>query len=149
MKTTPLAVFILSFILLLSGCATSYDTEKSFWSFGEGFDVVQIADDSWQISFVGNDMTDRALARKYVLRKSAEIVQAHGYPYFALTTEQNHRDAVGNDTLGFGHDDWGYGLGKVENETSVIVEVTGLQDKESLQTTKVYDAAYLIDHLTW
>ena len=49
--------------LMLSACATPYDTEKGFWSFDKGFETVQIAPDGWQISFVGNTNTDRALAQ--------------------------------------------------------------------------------------
>jgi len=133
-------------ILSVSGCATSYDTQKSFWSFGKGFDITQIAEDSWQIGFVGNAQTDRALARKYMLRKAAELADGANYPYFILSSEQNNKDTVASGGLGFKSDDWLYSLGNIENETSVIVEVTGLAEKTE-KASRVYDTHYILNKI--
>jgi len=133
-------------ILSVSGCATSYDTQKSFWSFGKGFDITQIAEDSWQIGFIGNTYTDRALARKYMLRKAAELADGANYPYFILNSEQNNKDAIANSGVGFKSDDWLYGLGNIENETSVIVEVTGL-NKKTEKASRVYDTRYILNKI--
>jgi len=133
-------------ILSVSGCATSYDTQKSFWSFGKGFDITQIAEDSWQIGFIGNTYTDRALARKYMLRKAAELADGANYPYFVLNSEQNNKDAIANSGVGFKSDDWLYGLGNIENETSVIVEVTGL-NKKTEKASRVYDTRYILNKI--
>lgn len=133
-------------ILSVSGCATSYDTQKSFWSFGKGFDITQIAEDSWQIGFIGNTYTDRALARKYMLRKAAELADGANYPYFILNSEQNNKDAIANSGVGFKSDDWLYGLGNIENETSVIVEVTGLNEKTE-KASRVYDTRYILNKI--
>jgi len=133
-------------ILSVSGCATSYDTQKSFWSFGKGFDITQIAEDSWQIGFIGNTYTDRALARKYMLRKAAELADGANYPYFVLNSEQNNKDAIANSGVGFKSDDWLYGLGNIENETSVIVEVTGLNEKTE-KASRVYDTRYILNKI--
>lgn len=134
--------------LALTACATSYDTQKEFWSFGKGFETVQIAPNSWQISFVGNTNTDRSLARKYVLRKSAELSQQAGFPYFAFTNEQMDRDAVGQFGVGFegGHDTL-WGSSSTTQETSVLVEVTGLQTKEEHQGSRVYDAKFIMSNV--
>jgi hypothetical protein len=134
--------------LALTACATSYDTQKEFWSFGKGFETVQIAPNSWQISFVGNTNTDRSLARKYVLRKSAELSQQAGFPYFAFTNEQMDRDAVGQFGVGFegGHDTL-WGSSSTTQETSVLVEVTGLKTKEEHQGSRVYDAKFIMSNV--
>ncbi|CAD6366005.1 MULTISPECIES: CC0125/CC1285 family lipoprotein [Shewanella] len=134
--------------LMLSACATSYDTEKHFWSFGKGFETVQIASDSWQISFVGNTNTDRALARKYVMRKSAELCKQAGYAYFTFTREQTDRDAVGQFGVGKNsRDDIMWGTSTMNQETSVMVEVTGLPSKPENASSRIYETDYILSHV--
>ncbi|WP_417344511.1 CC0125/CC1285 family lipoprotein [Ferrimonas sp.] len=138
----------LSLALLVSACATSYDTEKSFWTFGEGFDTVQIAPDSWQISFVGNNATDRALARKYVLYKSAELCRNAGYPYFVFTSERVDRDSVGQFGVGTDIDkDFLIGSSSIEKQTSLMVEVTGLKEQAEQGDSRVYSTDYILGHI--
>ncbi|MCJ8304081.1 hypothetical protein [Shewanella sp.] len=133
--------------LMLSACATPYDTEKGFWSFGKGFETVQIAPDGWQISFVGNTNTDRALARKYIMRKSAELCQQAGYPYFTFTREQTDRDSVGQFGIGDSSNSLLWGSSTIDKETSVVVEVTGLSSKSSNAASRVYDTNYILSHV--
>ncbi|MGI2115186.1 CC0125/CC1285 family lipoprotein [Shewanella frigidimarina] len=134
--------------LVLTACATPYDTQKHFWSFGEGFETVQIAPNSWQISFVGNTNTGRGLARKYVMRKSAELSQQAGFTYFAFTNEHLDRDSVGQFGVGFegGHDTL-WGSSSTTQETSVLVEVTGLHAKEEHQGSRVYDVNFILSNV--
>lgn len=134
--------------VVLTACATSYDTEKNFWSFGEGFETMQIAPDSWQISFVGNTNTDRALARKYVMRKSAELCQQAGYAYFAFNNELTNRDSVGQFGVGVNSsNDLLWGSSTIDKETSVVVEVTGLNSKTANVSSRIYDTNYIISHV--
>ncbi|ABX50849.1 hypothetical protein G3496_00205 [Shewanella baltica] len=134
--------------LMLSACATSYDTEKQFWSFGKGFETAQIAPDSWQISFVGNTNTDRALARKYVMRKSAELCKQAGYSYFTFTREQTDRDAVGQFGVGKNSsNDILWGSSTMNQETSVMVEVTGLHSKPENTSSRIYDTDYILNNV--
>ncbi|OEG73341.1 hypothetical protein BEL05_13830 [Shewanella colwelliana] len=135
--------------ILLTACATPYDTEKSFWSFGKGFETAQIAPDSWQISFVGNTNTDRALTRKYVMLKSAELCQKAGFPYFTFTNEQTYRDSVGQFGVGASSsNDLLWGSSTIDKETSSIVEVTGLKSNTSNTGARVYDTNYIIGHIS-
>ncbi|AQS39269.1 hypothetical protein Sps_04163 [Shewanella psychrophila] len=134
--------------LLLSACATPYDTEKDFWSFGKGFETVQIAPDGWQISFVGNTNTDRALARKYIMRKSAELCQQAGYSYFTFTREQTDRDSVGQFGVADSSSSLLWGSSTTNKETSVVVEVTGLNSKPDNATSRVYDTNYILSHVS-
>ena len=134
--------------LMLSACATSYNTEKQFWSFGKGFETVQIAPDSWQISFVGNTHTDRALARKYVMRKSAELCKQAGYRYFTFTHEQTDRDAIGQFGVGAtASKDFLWGTSTMNQETSVMVEVTGLQSKPENPRSRIYETDYILNNV--
>ena len=134
--------------LMLSACATPYDTEKDFWSFGKGFETVQIAPDGWQISFVGNTNTDRALARKYIMRKSAELSQQAGYPYFTFTREQTDRDSVGQFGVADTSNSLLWGSSTTNKETSVVVEVTGLSSKPDNAVSRVYDTNYILSHVS-
>ncbi|TKB55029.1 CC0125/CC1285 family lipoprotein [Ferrimonas aestuarii] len=148
MKRLMQLTLSLGLALLISACATSYDTEKSFWTFGEGFDTVQIAPDSWQISFVGNNATDRALARRYVLFKSAELCQQAGYPYFTFTSERVDRDSVGQTGIGTDIDkDFLFGTSSIEKQTSLMVEVTGLKEQSKTSQTRIYSTDYILNHI--
>ncbi|CAM4275865.1 CC0125/CC1285 family lipoprotein [Vibrio neonatus] len=136
------------FACMLSACATPYNTEKSFWTFGQGFETTQIAPDSWQISFVGNDHTDRALMRKYVMHKSAKLCHDAGFPYFIYTTEQTTRDAVGGVGVGTKiNKDFMFNTSSTLQKGTSIVEVTGLKTKPANPTGRVYDTEFLLKHL--
>lgn len=134
--------------LALTACATPYDTEKSFWTFGKGFETMQIAADSWQISFVGNTNTDRALTRKYVMLKSAELCQKAGYPYFTFTNEQTNRDSVGQFGAGTTTSDILWGSSTIDKETSTVVEVTGLKQHPASSGLRIYDTSYILSNIS-
>lgn len=134
--------------VVLTACATPYDTEKSFWTFGKGFETMQIAADSWQISFVGNTNTDRALTRKYVMLKSAELCQKAGYPYFTFTNEQTNRDSVGQFGAGTTTSDILWGSSTIDKETSTVVEVTGLKQHPANSGARIYDTHYILSNVS-
>ncbi|RTR27677.1 CC0125/CC1285 family lipoprotein [Shewanella atlantica] len=132
--------------LYVSGCATSYDTKKSFWTFGKGFDVAQVDVNSWEIGFVGNINTDRALTRKYIIKKAAELVAQGGYPYFILENERVDTDEVSSTSSGYKDKHSISNFGSTFHETTTSVEVIGLMGNKN-QKTKVYNAQYIIDHV--
>lgn len=78
----------------LAGCATAYDSEKSFWNGQTGFSQTQLGPARWQLEFVGNDLVDRETARKYVLKRAGEVALAKGYPWIQVETLTLSRDAV-------------------------------------------------------
>lgn len=78
----------------LGGCATPYDSEKSFWNGRTGFSQTQLGPDRWQLEFVGNDMVDRETARKYVLKRAGEIALARGYAWVQVHELTLSRDAI-------------------------------------------------------
>ena len=80
--------------LLLGGCATAYDSEKSFWNGQTGFSQSRLGETRWQVEFVGNDLVDRETARKYVLKRAGEIALAQGYAWVQVQTLTLSRDAV-------------------------------------------------------
>lgn len=80
--------------LLLGGCATAYDSEKSFWNGQTGFSQTQLGETRWQLEFVGNDSVDRETARKYVLKRAGEMALAQGYAWVQVQSLTLSRDAV-------------------------------------------------------
>ncbi|WP_261816602.1 CC0125/CC1285 family lipoprotein [Vibrio gallicus] len=133
--------------LLLSACATPYNTQKSFWTFGKGFTTTQIASDSWQISFVGNNYTDRAKVREYVMYKSAQLCHKAGLPYFTYTTEITNRDSVGQVGVANANNDLIIGTSSITKEGSSVVEVTGLKAIPSNPKHRIYDTEFILSHL--
>ncbi|MEZ9565970.1 hypothetical protein AB4427_02865 [Vibrio artabrorum] len=133
--------------ILLSACATPYNTQKSFWTFGKGFTTTQIAPESWQISFVGNNYTDRAKVREYVMFKAAQLCHDAGLPYFTYTTELTNRDSVGQIGVADVNDGFVLGTSSMTKEGSSVVEVTGLKVKPSNPQGRIYDTEYILAHL--
>ncbi|MCE9952061.1 hypothetical protein Q7I33_06610 [Aeromonas allosaccharophila] len=87
-------VCLLMLTLLLAGCATSYESEKSFWNGQTGFSQTRLGPDKWQLEFVGNDLVDRETARKYVLKRAGELAFAEGYSWLGVDELTITRDAV-------------------------------------------------------
>ncbi|MGY3942438.1 CC0125/CC1285 family lipoprotein [Aeromonas tecta] len=83
-----------SLLTLLGGCATAYDSEKSFWNGQTGFSETRLGADKWQLEFVGNDLVDRETARKYVLKRAGEMALAQGYAWVNVQELTMARDAV-------------------------------------------------------
>ncbi|HEH9424879.1 TPA: hypothetical protein SIA32_000020 [Aeromonas sobria] len=80
--------------LLLAGCATPYESQKSFWNGQTGFSQTRLGPDKWQLEFVGNDLVDRETARKYVLKRAGALALAEGYSWFKVDELTITRDAV-------------------------------------------------------
>lgn len=93
---SPLPWLTLCALLLtqLGGCATAYDSEKSFWNGQTGFSETRLGAEKWQLEFVGNDLVDRELARKYVLKRAGEMALAQGYAWVDVQELTLARDAV-------------------------------------------------------
>ncbi|WP_434667271.1 CC0125/CC1285 family lipoprotein [Aeromonas sp. NJAU223] len=93
---SPLPRLALCALLLvqLAGCATPYDSEKSFWNGQTGFSQTQLGPNKWQLEFVGNDLVDRELARKYVLKRAGEMALARGHAWVNVQELTLARDPV-------------------------------------------------------
>lgn len=141
-------VMIIAGLLLLSGCATPYQTEKNFWSFGKGFDVQALAQDTWQISFIGNDYTDRAIARKYILRKSAELASQAGYAYFTLLDEEINVDSVAKNQISQAENKqkWLYSTTQITSETTIMATSKGLHQPSDAYKM-VYESQFILNSI--
>jgi hypothetical protein len=84
-------ILFLAFIsvVLLSGCATTYQKE----SFTGGFSETQLGENIFQVSFKGNAYTSREKASDFTLLRSAEIAIENGYRYFVVIESEKYSKA--------------------------------------------------------
>ena len=76
--------------LALAGCATGYtDATNPFALTGGYYDSVGPAKLT-TVGFAGNGFTDAETARRYVLRRAAEVTQEQGKSHFLVYTSLEH-----------------------------------------------------------
>jgi len=141
MKKLILAIIAAS---ILTGCATAFDTQKSFWTGNTGFSQTQLGTDIWQIDFTGNTFTDRATTKKYVLKKGAQIALDEGYPYFKVMQGETAKDITGSNAVGGYGGFWGAGSTSNDSKTVTTVTIKLLKEKEGVEGI-VYEASFLIN----
>ena len=81
-------VVILSIVLALGGCATAY--EPHGWD--GGFSESQLDTNVFNVTFKGNEHTDREIANDYALLRSAEVAMENGFQYFVITEAQQYSE---------------------------------------------------------
>ena len=60
-----------------------------------GYRDMQLAPDTFRISFVGNGYVSKGRAQDYAMRRAAEITLRHGYRYFVVLDQQDSTNALG------------------------------------------------------
>jgi len=80
MKSFP----VLILLVLLAGCATSYQPK----SFSGGYSETRLGEDIFQISFTGNGYTNQERATDFSLLRSAEITLENGFRYFVIVNSE-------------------------------------------------------------
>tara|TARA_B100000795_G_C22551071_1_gene342529 strand:- start:194 stop:667 length:474 start_codon:yes stop_codon:yes gene_type:complete len=83
---------ILLAVVSIGGCATEY--QKS--GFSGGFSEVQLAENRFRVSFMGNGFIGAEKVRNYALLRSAELCLEKGYKYFVIIDENN---SIKNSTI--------------------------------------------------
>lgn len=82
----PLCFFCL--LLVLAACATPYEPKN--W--GYGFDETRVGENTWVVSFRGNDATDDQRAYDFALLRSAHLTRLNGYQYFHLQSSTSSQE---------------------------------------------------------
>jgi len=130
--------------MMASGCATTYDTEKSDWSGGRGFSQTQLKDDIWQIDFTGNTHTDSETRKNYILQKAAKVAAKNSYSFFKIvqteTSEDAEKTAEKDDTRARGRAKRPY----VHSNTFTTMTIKLLNKKEGVDGI-VYDVNSLLN----
>lgn len=75
-------------LILLSGCATSYQPH----GFTGGYSHKRLNRDIYEVSFSGNGYTSSSTVRAYAMRRSAELAVEKGYDYFIILDNVNDTD---------------------------------------------------------
>ena len=73
-------VFVMFLAILLSGCATSYQT----MGISGGFEESNIEGDVWRITFGGNGYATRETVQTYWLYRCSEVALANGFDGFEI-----------------------------------------------------------------
>lgn len=76
----------LSIIILLVGCATTYQPQ----GFSGGFSETQLDKNVFTVTFKGNQYTGRDKANDFALLRSAELALEHGFNYFVIVDAQQY-----------------------------------------------------------
>lgn len=76
------AVSIVVMAVLMSGCATGYQSSDD--SIRGGFSEIRLTPDSWRVLVEGNGFTTRGEAEKFLMRRAAELTLEQGKRYFVL-----------------------------------------------------------------
>lgn len=73
-------IIILTTMLLLSACATTYQSQ----GFSGGFSETQLDENVFTVRFNGNGFTSVERASDFTMLRSAELALQHGYNYFVI-----------------------------------------------------------------
>jgi len=134
-------------IIMVSGCATTYDTEKSHWTGNRGFSQEKLEKDVWQIKFTGNAHTDTEIRKKYILKKAAQIAIEDSYSFFKVIQSDSSKDITGSDVTEENSTTRMRGRSKktyVHTNTFTTMTVKLLNEKTGVDGT-VYDANFLLN----
>lgn len=88
--------------VFLSGCATPYQRQGFFIA---GYSETQVAENIFQVSFQGNQLTGRERASDFALLRSAEVTTENGFRYFIVVDWV--KDASSNTMYGYGSTAYG------------------------------------------
>ena len=82
----------LSIVLLLGGCATTYQPQ----GLSGGFSETQIDTNVFTVTFKGNGYTGQDKANDFTLLRSAELTLEHGFKYFVVVDAlQYSKNSIG------------------------------------------------------
>ncbi|NOQ63345.1 MAG: hypothetical protein GQ582_02385 [Methyloprofundus sp.] len=134
-------------IIVSSGCATKYDTEKTYLSGGRGFYQEQLKNDVWRIDFTGNTYTDTETRHDYVLKKAAQITLKENYSFFKVIHRKSEQE-IKETELGVGNAHV-YGRGRsntqdTNTDTFTTITIQLLKEKSVVDET-IYDAHSLVN----
>ena len=79
-------VILVISILIISGCATKYQTV----GFTGGYSETRLGNNIFNVSFKGNGYTSREKTADFTLLRSAELCLKNGFKYFIISNSEKH-----------------------------------------------------------
>lgn len=83
-----LSLSILTGLLLLPGCAGMFPPNYRAYSDGIGFSDVQVAKDTWEVSYVGPAEFNELQAKKMAILRAAELTRISGRRWFLILSQE-------------------------------------------------------------
>lgn len=90
-KNNILRLISLLSIFVLTSCSTMYQPR----GFNGGYSEIVTSDDSFFVSFNGNQFTSNETVMKYALRRASELTIHNGYSYFTLISTVDNSNYTG------------------------------------------------------
>ena len=129
----------------LTGCLS---TEYQAQGFSGGYSDQMTGPNTATIDFKGNAFTSASVARKFTMRRAAELTLQMGFDYFLVENANNHTKTVKMasniqcNTIGYSTTCNDYGGGTMDKPRSSL-DIRMYKGKTPNQTGH-YDARYLI-----
>jgi hypothetical protein len=145
--------------ILLSGCATSYQSSGSTGGYSE----TQLDENVFKISFRGNGFTGRERVADFALLRSAELSLQNGYKYFVVIDENSYTSnstyttpTTSNTTANvYGSGNYAYANattttygGQTYNVSKPSSSSTIVCFKEKPENTFSYNASFIYKNIT-
>lgn len=118
-ETMKKVISLTTFVLLLAGCATAYQSQ----GFTGGFSETQLGENIFQVSFRGNGYTRSERASDFSLLRSAEVAIENGFKYFVIvesgkdSTISAHTTPTQSYTTGSAYGTGNYAYGSATTAT--------------------------------
>lgn len=80
-------LILIALVALLSGCVTPYESAGLMG----GYSDMQLNDDIYKVSFIGNGYSSHEHVQNMLLRRCAELTRNKGYKYFVVLTSDAER----------------------------------------------------------
>lgn len=93
--TLAMAGFVAFPAVLLAGCAATPYQPASASAAANGYSDTMVSENTYKVSFKGNDMTSRATVDNYLTYRAAQLAKQKGYTGFMLVKD----NTSANDTI--------------------------------------------------
>ncbi|MCK4793727.1 MAG: hypothetical protein KAV87_58910, partial [Desulfobacteraceae bacterium] len=87
-KSTQVSTLLLTIALIVSGCATAYQS----MAFSGGYAETQLDENVFEVRFKGNASTSRERVSDFCLLRCAELCKLSGYDYFIIVEGQEYTE---------------------------------------------------------
>lgn len=87
-------VIVTVFVLVISGCATTYQSN----GFSGGYSETQLDENIFKVTFRGNGFTNRERTEDFTLLRSAELALQNGYKYFVIVNSETYLSTSSHTT---------------------------------------------------
>lgn len=126
-------ISLLFCLLMLSACATPYQP----LGMQGGYSQVQLNDDAYQVTFVGNQSTSQGRVHDLLLYRCAELTRQRGYEYFSIidSAQRQHEEQDVTPMTISSTDSTGVDHGVKEKNKQIVVDPGHTNTYDSYEET--------------